>query len=71
MGNYPGGQLLGGNYPEGNCPVPIKIKQHQDANFDVLIQKKRRKTKKTSFLKETVENADLYKFHKLHRKSHV
>ena len=39
----------------------IKITQHDDANFDALIQKKHRKTKKTSFLKETVENADLYK----------
>ena len=41
--------------------IHIKITQHDDANFDVLIQKKHRKTKKTSFLKETVENADLYK----------
>ena len=42
--------------------ILIKITQHDDANFDVLIQKKHWKTrKKTSFLKETVENADLYK----------
>ena len=30
-------------------------------HFNVLIQRKHRKTKKTSFLKETVENADLHK----------
>ena len=30
-------------------------------HFNVSIQKKHRKTKKTSFLKEIVENADLHK----------
>ena len=30
-------------------------------HFNVLIQRKHRKTKKTSFLKETIENADLHK----------
>ena len=40
----------------------IKITWHDDANFNVLIQRKHKKTKKkTSFLKETVENADLHK----------
>ena len=38
----------------------IKIAQHDDANFNVFIQRKHRK-KKSSFLKQTVENADLYK----------
>ena len=38
-----------------------KITQHDDAYFNVLIQRKHRKTKKTSFLKETVENTDLHK----------
>ena len=31
------------------------------AYFNVFIQRKHRKTKKASFLKETVENADLHK----------
>ena len=31
------------------------------AYFNVFIQRKHRKTKKASFLKETVENADLQK----------
>ena len=30
-------------------------------HFNVLIQRKHRKKKKTSFLKETIENADLHK----------
>ena len=39
----------------------IKISQHDDANFNVLTQRKYRKAKKkNSFLKETVENADLH-----------
>ena len=32
-----------------------------DENFIVLIQRKHTKIKKNSFLKETVENADIYK----------
>ena len=39
----------------------IKITQHDDTYFNVLIQRKHRKTKKTSFLKKTVKNADLNK----------
>ena len=31
------------------------------AYFNVFIQRKHRKTKETSFLKETVENTDLHK----------
>ena len=31
------------------------------AHFNVFIQRKHRKAKKTSFLKETVENTDLHK----------
>ena len=38
-----------------------KITKHDDAYFNVLIQRKHRKTKKTSFLKKPVENADLHK----------
>ena len=38
-----------------------KITFHDDANFNVLIQRKHRKTKKLVFPKETVENADLHK----------
>ena len=34
---------------------------HDDANFNVLIQRKHRKTKKLVFLKKTIENADLHK----------
>ena len=39
----------------------IKITQYDDTYFNVLIQRKHRKTKKTSFLKKTVKNADLNK----------
>ena len=39
----------------------IKITYHDDANLNVLIHRKHGKTKTTSFLKETVENADLHK----------
>ena len=39
----------------------IKITYHEDANLNVLIHGKHGKTKTTSFLKETVENADLHK----------
>ena len=38
----------------------IKITWYDDANFNVLIQRKHREPKKTTFLKETVENADLH-----------
>ena len=41
--------------------VRIWWRQFDGANFDVLIQRKHRKTKKTNFLKETIENADLHK----------
>ena len=37
-----------------------KITWDDDANFNVLIQRKHRETKKTALLKETLENADLY-----------
>ena len=39
----------------------FKFTFHDHTNFNVLIQKKAQKDKKTSFLKETVENADLHK----------
>ena len=38
----------------------IKITYHDDAYFNVLIQESTER-RKTSFLKETVENADLHK----------
>ena len=41
--------------------VRMKLHSMMKAYFNVFIQRKHRKTKETSFLKETVENTDLHK----------